>query len=87
MGISILETLQRPHFHHVFEQIQRFYIGPDSYWRDPSDPTADLVTSFGNSWWIPFPPALVIKIILLQGRLMLIDPYRLCALTTVELLC
>ncbi|KAK7064260.1 hypothetical protein R3P38DRAFT_3301834 [Favolaschia claudopus] len=47
-------------FKHLEEDIQKHFIGPDSYWKGHNTP--DGVTSpFGNAWWIPFPPTLVIR--------------------------
>jgi hypothetical protein len=47
-------------FRRLAEDIQRNYLGPDSYWRDPNVPPKPGYTRyFGNSWWIPFPPTLV----------------------------
>nr|GAT44157.1 predicted protein [Mycena chlorophos] len=46
-------------FKYLEGEIQQHFIGPDSYWRGNTLP--DGVTSpFGNAWWIPFPPTLVI---------------------------
>ncbi|KAJ6621702.1 hypothetical protein B0H10DRAFT_1789676 [Mycena sp. CBHHK59/15] len=47
-------------FKYLEGEIQRHFVGPDCYWRSPSQP--DGVTSaFGSAWWIPFPPTLVIR--------------------------
>ncbi|TRM60170.1 hypothetical protein BD626DRAFT_408024 [Schizophyllum amplum] len=42
--------------------IQQHYIGPDCYWR-PSGrhQIVNCKAHFGNAWWIPFPPTLVIR--------------------------
>ncbi|KAF5385209.1 hypothetical protein D9615_001490 [Tricholomella constricta] len=43
-------------------EIQNNFIGPDCYWRNPSGPSIPGCTKyFGNAWWIPFPPTLVIR--------------------------
>ena len=35
-------------------------IGPDCYWKDPSQSHVPGCSNFfGNAWWIPFPPSLV----------------------------
>lgn len=45
---------------HLAEQIQRHFVGPDSYWKSPSEhPPPGSTRFFGNAWWIPFPPTLV----------------------------
>ncbi|RDB29648.1 hypothetical protein Hypma_015565 [Hypsizygus marmoreus] len=44
------------------EKIQKEYIGPDCYWKNPAGPSIPECTNyFGNAWWIPFPPTLVIR--------------------------
>ncbi len=41
-------------------EIQRNYIGPDSFWKNPSEDTVPGCSNyFGNAWWLPFPPTLV----------------------------
>jgi hypothetical protein len=41
-------------------EIQRHFIGPDCYWRDPARENVPGCTShFGHSWWVPFPPSIV----------------------------
>lgn len=44
----------------VQEKIQRHFIGPDSYWRAPAR-YGTHSGCFGNAWWIPFPPTLVMR--------------------------
>ncbi|KDR84944.1 hypothetical protein GALMADRAFT_1322109 [Galerina marginata CBS 339.88] len=42
--------------------IQKNYIGPDSYWKKRQDKdNRDRTSCFGNAWWIPFPPTLVVR--------------------------
>lgn len=42
------------------DEIQKEYTGPDSYWKGgPAIP--NCTSFFGNAWWIPFPPTLVIQ--------------------------
>ncbi|TFK77139.1 hypothetical protein BDN72DRAFT_953613 [Pluteus cervinus] len=41
--------------------IQKQFIGPDSYWNDPENSQTECTHFFGNAWWIPFPPTLVMK--------------------------
>lgn len=39
--------------------IQDHFVGPDCYWRPPTEPVPQSSHFFGNAWWIPFPPTLV----------------------------
>ncbi|EFI28599.1 hypothetical protein CC1G_13626 [Coprinopsis cinerea okayama7 len=59
-------------FKYLEEQIQKWYLGPDSYWRPPDQGDCGVEDEldgseggcksyFGNAWWIPFPPTLVIR--------------------------
>ncbi|KAF9787179.1 hypothetical protein BJ322DRAFT_706318 [Thelephora terrestris] len=49
-------------FRRLEETIQRELVGPDCFWKDPSQPHIPGCSRFfGNAWWIPFPPSLVIK--------------------------
>ncbi|CAG7849321.1 SubName: Full=Uncharacterized protein {ECO:0000313/EMBL:CCA70937.1} [Serendipita indica DSM 11827] len=44
------------------DRIERHFIGPDCYWRPDNDDTqSEQHGFFGNAWWIPFPPTLVIR--------------------------
>jgi hypothetical protein len=44
----------------VAREIQRHFVGPDSYWRDPAREGVPGCTGhFGHAWWIPFPPTVV----------------------------
>ncbi|KAG8819628.1 hypothetical protein FRC19_009638 [Serendipita sp. 401] len=44
-------------------RIQRHFVGPDCYWKPlDKDPNHGCPADFfGNAWWIPFPPTLVIR--------------------------
>ena len=55
-GVALHKGRHSDRMKYVQEKIQRHFIGPDSYWRTPSVSG----TCFGNAWWIPFPPTLVI---------------------------
>ena len=47
-------------FKNLEDQIQDRYVGPDCYWKDPTEqPIPGSSKFFGNGWWIPFPPTLV----------------------------
>ncbi|KAF8898790.1 hypothetical protein BD779DRAFT_1430682 [Infundibulicybe gibba] len=42
--------------------IQEHFTGPDCYWKNPRiDSVPGCTSFFGNAWWIPFPPTLVIR--------------------------
>ncbi|KAJ7225550.1 hypothetical protein GGX14DRAFT_421095 [Mycena pura] len=74
-NIKILREIGSPNYHkavalitgpdyewfkYLEREIQENFVGPDCYWRGTDVP--DGVTSpFGNAWWIPFPPTLVIR--------------------------
>ncbi|KAJ3883366.1 hypothetical protein F5051DRAFT_391948 [Lentinula edodes] len=46
----------------VEAEIQNHFIGPDSYWKDPDDTVVPGCSgSFGNAWFIPFPPTVVMR--------------------------
>lgn len=47
-------------YRHLEDEIQKNYIGPDSYWkRTKKASNPGCKSHFGNAWWIPFPPTLV----------------------------
>jgi len=47
-------------FRNLEETIQKEFVGPDCYWKDPSQSNVPGCSRFfGNAWWIPFPPSLV----------------------------
>ncbi|KAG7450562.1 uncharacterized protein BT62DRAFT_884109 [Guyanagaster necrorhizus] len=51
-------------FRKLESQIQKYFIGPDCYWKSPSETKPESVgcaNFFGNAWWIPFPPTLVLR--------------------------
>ncbi|KAH9950392.1 hypothetical protein B0H21DRAFT_723250 [Amylocystis lapponica] len=48
-------------FFQLEQIIQNHYVGPDCYWKNPEAPTPKCTTFFGNAWWIPFPPTVVIR--------------------------
>ncbi|EIN13788.1 hypothetical protein PUNSTDRAFT_58299 [Punctularia strigosozonata HHB-11173 SS5] len=61
-ALAVLYGPNHNRFRRLVEDIQRNYLGPDSYWRDPGIPPKPGFTRyFGNSWWIPFPPTLVMR--------------------------
>lgn len=49
-------------FQNIANQIQEQFVGPDCYWKNLAEPlTPGCTKFFGNAWWIPFPPTLVIR--------------------------
>lgn len=58
-GIALCTGTRADRFRELQQKIQTEFTGPDCYWRDPKDATAGGY--FGNAWWIPFPPTLVMK--------------------------
>ncbi|KAJ7103568.1 hypothetical protein B0H15DRAFT_812784 [Mycena belliarum] len=47
-------------FKYLEGEIQQHFVGPDCYWRGTDLPNG-VTSPFGNAWWIPFPPTLVIR--------------------------
>ncbi|KAJ7630901.1 hypothetical protein FB45DRAFT_833713 [Roridomyces roridus] len=47
-------------FKYLEGEIQQHFVGPDCYWKGPELPKG-VTSPFGNAWWIPFPPTLVIR--------------------------
>ncbi|THV07730.1 hypothetical protein K435DRAFT_772567 [Dendrothele bispora CBS 962.96] len=44
------------------KEIQLHYVGPDSYWKDPTENSPPGCHNFfGNTWLVPFPPSLVMR--------------------------
>ncbi|KAI0335198.1 hypothetical protein GY45DRAFT_1416939 [Cubamyces sp. BRFM 1775] len=48
-------------FRYLEETIQQHFIGPDSYWKPQGIKPRNCTRFFGNAWWVPFPPTLVIR--------------------------
>jgi len=47
-------------YHRVETEIQKHFIGPDSFWKNPNDALVPGKSGFfGNAWFIPFPPTVV----------------------------
>ncbi|KAF8585532.1 hypothetical protein K439DRAFT_1560810 [Ramaria rubella] len=59
-GVALHSGRHAERIRYIQGKIQRHFIGPDSYWNTPSRCGA-LSGCFGNAWWIPFPPTLVIR--------------------------
>ncbi|KAH8100667.1 hypothetical protein BXZ70DRAFT_1008156 [Cristinia sonorae] len=61
-GVGLLYGPDHAWFKYLVETIQTHYVGPDCYWKDPQKPELPGCTKFfGNAWWVPFPPTLVIR--------------------------
>ncbi|KAJ2920362.1 hypothetical protein MD484_g194, partial [Candolleomyces efflorescens] len=62
-AVSLLHGPDYSWYQYLEKEIQKHYVGPDSYWRKPGEEEGMSVckSHFGNSWWIPFPPTLVIR--------------------------
>lgn len=61
-AVGLLSGPDSDWYQYLGSEIQKHYVGPDCYWKDPSDPNnAQCTNFFGNAWWIPFPPTLVIR--------------------------
>jgi hypothetical protein len=48
-------------YREIADEIQIHHIGPDSYWKSPDSGIPGCTKFFGNAWWIPFPPTLVMR--------------------------
>lgn len=60
LAVALLYGPDFAWYKHLAEKIQRQFIGPDCYWKDPAVQSKPVNTKhFGNAWWIPFPPTLV----------------------------
>jgi hypothetical protein len=58
----------------VEDTIQEKFVGPDCYWKNPTERSAPGYTKFfGNGWWIPFPPTLVRFPLSFVGLLLIIS--------------
>ncbi|KAI0052847.1 hypothetical protein FA95DRAFT_1579834 [Auriscalpium vulgare] len=61
-SVSLIAGPDFAWFRCLLEDIQNHYVGPDCYWRDESKPHIPGCTRyFGNAWYLPFPPTLVIR--------------------------
>ncbi|KAF9822133.1 hypothetical protein IEO21_00127 [Rhodonia placenta] len=60
-AVSLTAGPDKERFHRVAMTIQDHFVGPDCYWRPPTEPVPQSSHFFGNAWWIPFPPTLVIR--------------------------
>ena len=59
-GVVMLAGARAPEFRALVDTIQRHFVGPDCYWRDPAaDAAPRCRRHFGNAWFVPFPPSVV----------------------------
>ncbi|KAJ8486761.1 hypothetical protein ONZ45_g14559 [Pleurotus djamor] len=59
-GVSLTSGPDHPIYAQIAAEIQANYIGPDCYWK-PDTMRPHCRSFFGNAWWVPFPPSLVLK--------------------------
>ncbi|KAI0963649.1 hypothetical protein AcW1_000667 [Taiwanofungus camphoratus] len=59
-AVGLMSGPEHARIRHLEEAIQNHFIGPDCYWKPPAAPIPNCTNFFGNAWWIPFPPTLVI---------------------------
>ncbi|KAF9453858.1 hypothetical protein P691DRAFT_771149 [Macrolepiota fuliginosa MF-IS2] len=61
-AVGLLSGPDEEWYRYLESEIQRHHVGPDCYWKDPREPSIPNCSKFfGNAWWIPFPPTLVIR--------------------------
>ncbi|KAI0094840.1 hypothetical protein BDY19DRAFT_879427 [Irpex rosettiformis] len=61
-GVALVYGSNATWFQFLQETIQRHYVGPDCYWKDPSrNEVPGCRRFFGNAWYIPFPPTVAIR--------------------------
>ncbi|KAI0348576.1 hypothetical protein BDW22DRAFT_1319309 [Trametopsis cervina] len=61
-GVALTYGPDSAWFQYLQEMIQRHYIGPDCYWKNPAQQEIPGCRRFfGNAWFIPFPPTVVMK--------------------------
>jgi hypothetical protein len=58
-AVALCNGPDYPLLRHLEEQILKHYIGPDCFWQSKDETKTTYARSFGNAWWIPFPPTLV----------------------------
>ncbi|KAL1738517.1 hypothetical protein HDZ31DRAFT_78301, partial [Schizophyllum fasciatum] len=61
-AVTLTTGPDSPRFLCLRDFIQQYFVGPDCYWK-PSGKhqIANCKAYFGNAWWVPFPPTLVIR--------------------------
>ncbi|KAJ3779177.1 hypothetical protein FB446DRAFT_782719 [Lentinula raphanica] len=74
-AVSLLLGPDSERYKRVEADIQNHFVGPDSYWKKPSDTAVPgKAGSFGNAWFIPFPPTVVMRYD--NGKLVVLQTLR-----------
>ncbi|KAL0951249.1 hypothetical protein HGRIS_007967 [Hohenbuehelia grisea] len=60
-GVAIITGPDQELHKQLADEIQNNIVGPDSYWKPDSAIKPGCSSFFGNSWWVPFPPTLVMR--------------------------
>ncbi|KAF9535429.1 hypothetical protein CPB83DRAFT_841727 [Crepidotus variabilis] len=61
-AVALTSGPEKGWYQHLEDIIQKNFVGPDSYWKPPDEDASPGCSSFfGNTWWIPFPPTLVMR--------------------------
>ncbi|OCH96097.1 hypothetical protein OBBRIDRAFT_787550 [Obba rivulosa] len=58
-GVALVSGPDHTWFQHLVLTIQNHFVGPDCHWRSPDQPNRRIC--FGNAWWVPFPPTVVMR--------------------------
>ncbi|EMD42109.1 hypothetical protein CERSUDRAFT_110652 [Gelatoporia subvermispora B] len=58
-GVALVSGPDHSWFQHLVQTIQNHFVGPDCHWRSPDQPNRTIC--FGNAWWVPFPPTVVMR--------------------------
>ncbi|KAG9222767.1 hypothetical protein CCMSSC00406_0004681 [Pleurotus cornucopiae] len=59
-GVALISGADHELYRDIAKEIQGNFIGPDCYWKAQKG-RPNCRSFFGNAWWIPFPPTLVIQ--------------------------
>ncbi|CDO71626.1 hypothetical protein BN946_scf184911.g96 [Trametes cinnabarina] len=60
-AVALVSGADYEWFRYLEETIQKNFVGPDCYWKPHGTVPRNCTKFFGNAWWIPFPPTLVIR--------------------------
>ncbi|KAH9944323.1 uncharacterized protein BXZ73DRAFT_39558 [Epithele typhae] len=60
-AVKITSGPDRDRFQYLEDIIQNHFTGPDCYWKPEGAPPRGCTRFFGNAFWIPFPPTLVLQ--------------------------
>ncbi|KAG8849341.1 hypothetical protein FRB96_000877 [Tulasnella sp. 330] len=61
LGVDLCCGANRKRFRDAQRIIEKEIIGPDAYWFDGDGEVTCCARYFGNAWWIPFPPTVVMR--------------------------